>query len=74
MPASQATPKRLEAEKAAAAAVGALYIPTMQWICADRCEPVIADNRVYNDDTHLTEAYLKYLTGAVTEAVQQLLA
>jgi len=46
----------------------------MQWICADRCEPVIADNRVYNDDTHLTEAYLKYLTGAVTEAVQQLLA
>jgi hypothetical protein len=74
VPVSEAAPKHLEAEQAAAAAVGALYIPTMPWICADRCEPVIADNRVYNDDTHLTEAYLKYLTGAVTEALQQLLA
>jgi len=64
----------LDAERAAASAAGALYIPTMPWVCADRCEPVIADIRVYQDRFHFTDSYAKYLTGAVGEALQPALA
>lgn len=60
----------LGAEQAAAAATGALYIPTVPWVCAERCEPVIADTRVYQDRFHFTNSYTVYLTGAVGEALQ----
>ena len=60
----------LDAERAAASAAGALYIPTLRWVCADRCEPVIADIRVYQDRFHFTNSYTKYLTGAVDEALR----
>jgi hypothetical protein len=64
----------LDAEQAAAAAARALYIPTLPWVCADRCEPVIADTRVYQDRFHFTNSYTKYLTGAVGEAMRSALA
>ena len=60
----------LDGERAAASATGALYIPTLPWVCADRCEPVIADIRVYQDRFHFTNSYTKYLTGAVDEALR----
>jgi hypothetical protein len=60
----------LDAERAAASAAGALYIPTLSWVCADRCEPVIADIRVYQDRWHFTYSYTKYLTGAVAAALR----
>jgi hypothetical protein len=60
----------LDAERAAASAAGALYIPTLPWVCADRCEPVIADIRVYQDRWHFTNSYTKYLTGAVDQALR----
>jgi len=63
----------LDAERAAASAAGALYIPTMPWVCADRCEPVIADIRVYQDRWHFTYSYTKYLTGAVAAALRPVL-
>jgi hypothetical protein len=62
--------QRLGAEQEAAAAVGAAYVSTVPWICADRCEPVIADMRVFADETHLSASYVTYLTGAMTEALE----
>jgi hypothetical protein len=74
-PISEGTPSgNLGAEQAAAAAAGALYIPTLPWVCADRCEPVIANNRVYQDRFHFSMGYTVYLTGAVGEALQPALA
>jgi hypothetical protein len=71
VPRSQGMPSgNLYAEQAAASAAGALYIPTVQWVCADRCEPVIADIRVYQDGYHFTNSYTVYLTGAVGEALE----
>ena len=60
-------------EQSAAAAVGANYVSPQPWICSDRCEPVIADRAVYQDISHLTQAYAEYLTGALGEALQPVL-
>jgi hypothetical protein len=75
VPRSEATPSaNLDAEEAAASAAGALYIPTLPWVCAERCEPVIADMRVYQDRFNLSESYVVYLTGAVGDALRPALA
>ena len=74
VPVAEATPENLGAEQAASSAAGALYIPTMSWGCADRCEPVIANMRVYNERFHFSKSYAVYLTGAVGEALQPALA
>ena len=60
-------------EQSAAAAVGANYVSPQPWICSDQCEPVIADRAVYQDISHLTQAYAEYLTGALGEALQPVL-
>ena len=70
VPIAEGTPVNLEAEQAAVSGVGGLYIPTMPWVCADRCEPVIADMRVYSERYHFSKSYTAYLTGAVGEALQ----
>jgi hypothetical protein len=71
VPKSEGLPSaNLGAERDAASAVGALYIPTQPWVCADRCEPVIAGMRVYQDRFHFTKSYTKYLTGAVDAALR----
>jgi hypothetical protein len=71
VPRSEGMPSgNLGAEQAAATTAQALYIPTLPWVCADRCEPVIADIRVYQDRFHFTNTYTVYLTGAVGEALQ----
>ncbi|WP_081665579.1 acyltransferase family protein [Mycobacterium sp. UM_CSW] len=62
-----------EAEQAAASAAGALYVPTVPWVCANRCEPVIADIRVYYERFHFSRSYATYLTGAVGEALRPVL-
>jgi len=75
VPKAEGTPSgNLDAERAAASATGTLYVPTLQWVCATRCEPVIADTRVYQDRFHFTNSYTKYLTGAVGEAMQPALS
>jgi hypothetical protein len=71
---AEGAPANLDAERAAASAAGALYIPTMPWVCAERCEPVIADIRVFNNRYHFTGAYTDYVTGALGEALQPALA
>jgi hypothetical protein len=74
VPKSQGLPSgNLDAEQAAASDTGALYIPTMPWVCADRCESVIAHIRVYQDRFHFTNSYTRYLTGAVDEALRSAL-
>jgi hypothetical protein len=75
VPVAEATPSaNLGVERAAASAAGALYIPTLPWVCAARCEPVIANKRVYGDPFHFSNSYVVYLTGAVGEALQPALA
>jgi hypothetical protein len=74
VPISDAKSENLDAEKAAAEAAGALYIPTLQWVCTDRCEPVVADTRVYSNRYHFSKAYAIYLTGAVGEALHPALS
>jgi hypothetical protein len=61
-------------EKGAADASKTLYIPTNQWICADRCEPIIANTLVFHDQFHLTKEYAQYITGAVGDAVKSVLS
>lgn len=61
-------------EAAAAQLVGGLYIPTDPWICAEQCEPVINDQIVFQDPSHLTQTYSTYLTGALDEALKPVLA
>jgi hypothetical protein len=70
VPAQGVVPANMAAEQAAASAAGALYVSTTPYVCQDRCEPVIADMRVFNDPGHFTQAYAVYLTDAVNEALQ----
>ena len=65
VPVAEARPTNLGAEQGAASAAGALYIPTLPWVCAVRCEPVIANKRVYNERFNFSKSYVVYLTGAV---------
>ena len=39
-------------QAAAAAAAGVVFVSPTPWVCADRCEPVIADIRVYRERYH----------------------
>jgi hypothetical protein len=57
-------------ERLAAEATGVLYIPADPWVCAERCEPIIADTLVFHDQYHFTKAYAEYLTGAVGDALK----
>jgi hypothetical protein len=59
-----------DAEREAANAVGGLYVDTVPWVCAERCEPVISDIVVYYDPYHFTKKYANYLSGAVTDALK----
>jgi hypothetical protein len=61
-------------EKAAAATAGAPYVDTVPWACADTCQPVVADTRVFGEGYNFTESYVVYLTGALEEAIKPALA
>ena len=66
--------QRTAEEAAAAKIVGSLFIPTSPWICAEQCEPVIDEQIVFQDPSHLTQTYATYLTGALDEALKPVLA
>ena len=59
-----------DAERAAASAAGALYVDTVPWVCAEKCEPVISDIVVYYNPYHFTKKYADYLSGAVADALK----
>ena len=59
-----------DAERAGASAAGALYVDTVPWVCAEKCEPVISDIVVYYNPYHFTKKYADYLSGAVADALK----
>ena len=61
-------------QAAAAVAAGVVFVSPRPWVCADRCEPVIADIRVYRERYHFSSTYAVYLTGALSEALQPAMA
>jgi hypothetical protein len=67
---SDALSMNLGAERLAALKSGVQYIPVTQWICAAKCEPIIANIRVYFNEFHLTAAFVQYVRCALQEAMQ----
>ncbi|WP_263994099.1 acyltransferase family protein [Mycobacterium yunnanensis] len=59
----------VDAERSAVTAHGGVYVTPTPWVCAHRCEPVIAGKRVYANEFDLTSDYADYLTGALGEAL-----
>jgi peptidoglycan/LPS O-acetylase OafA/YrhL/ABC-type Fe3+-hydroxamate transport system substrate-binding protein len=51
-----------EKENKIAADLGATVIDTTNWFCLDKVCPAVSDNIiVYNDDSHVSDSYTKYL-------------
>jgi hypothetical protein len=61
-------------QAAAAAAAGVVFVSAKAWVCADKCEPVIADIRVYRNSYHFSATYADYLAGALSESLQPAMA
>jgi hypothetical protein len=75
IPAAQLETNEHEAPQAASAAdAGAVFISPKPWVCADNCEPVIADIKVYREKYHLSSEYAAYLSGALGEALKPAMA
>ena len=58
-----------QAEAAAAATVGARYISTTPWFCAQTCPAVIGKYLPYWDRYHITAAYSDYLARVLADAL-----
>jgi len=71
---SLSTPRYEAPQSAAAAAAGVTFVSTTPWVCADRCEPVIANKLVYFGAYHFSLTYAIYLAGALGEALQPAMA
>lgn len=75
IPATELETKDYEApQSASAAAAGVVFISPKPWVCADNCEPVIADIKVYREKYHFSSQYGAYLAGAIGEALQPAMA
>jgi SGNH domain (fused to AT3 domains) len=75
IPAAELETNENEAPQAASAAgAGVVYISPKPWVCADNCEPVIADIKVYREKYHFSSQYAAYLAGAIGEALQPAMA
>lgn len=61
-------------QSAAATSAGVVFISPKPWVCAENCEPVIADIKVYREKYHLSSAYSTYLAGALGEALKPAMA
>ena len=58
-----------QAEAAAAATVGARYVSTTPWFCAQTCPAVIGKYLPYWDRYHITAAYSDYLARVLADAL-----
>ncbi|MDT5051082.1 MAG: hypothetical protein QOJ56_3573 [Mycobacterium sp.] len=75
IPGAELETNEYEAPQAASAtAAGAVFISPKPWVCADNCEPVIADIKVYREKYHFSSEYVAYLAGALGEALQPAMA
>ena len=71
IPAAELETNEHEAPQAASAtAAGAVFISPKPWVCADNCEPVIADIKVYREKYHFSSEYATYVAGALGEALK----
>ncbi|MGX6604584.1 SGNH hydrolase domain-containing protein [Micromonosporaceae bacterium Da 78-11] len=57
------------ADRAAAAASGAGYVPVLPWLCGSTCTPVIGDVTVYRNRFYLTATYARRLSGVLEDAL-----
>ncbi len=57
------------AEAATAAALGATFVPTIGWLCTDRCEPLAANAVIYRDRHHITATFAELLTDRFRQAI-----
>jgi hypothetical protein len=75
IPAAELETNEHEAPQVASAtAAGVVFISPKPWVCADNCEPVIADMKVYREKYHLSTEYAAYLAGALGEALKPAMA
>jgi hypothetical protein len=63
-----------EAEATAAQNRQATYISAIPWFCSATCTAVVGNMIVYNDTQHSTATYIRYLAGALDEALQPVIA
>jgi hypothetical protein len=63
-----------DAEAAAATNQHATYISATPWFCSDVCTAVVGNMIVYTDTQHSTATYIRYLAGALDEALRPVLA
>ncbi len=59
----------IDAERQAAADVGARYIDVTSWFCAQRCSAVIGKYDVYFNYEHVAIGYAHFLEGVMAEAI-----
>jgi peptidoglycan/LPS O-acetylase OafA/YrhL len=65
-----ADPPWLDAERAAAEALGATFVDTAAWVCpTDPCPPIIGPYVVYADTNHLTRPFVDALTSRLDAAI-----
>ncbi len=73
-PAKAVAASRLTAEQAVAAAAGATYVDTSQWLCTPTgCPVIIGDILLYRDATHLTTIATAWLRPLLEAAIAPLL-
>ena len=63
-----------DVEQDVANRAGALYIDVTPWFCTSVCTPVVGNIVVYSNDYHVTATYARYLSGALQEALQPIMA
>jgi peptidoglycan/LPS O-acetylase OafA/YrhL len=56
-------------EAAAAAASSATFVPTVGWLCTDRCDPLAANVVVYRDRHHVTATFAGLLSDRFRQAI-----
>jgi hypothetical protein len=60
-------------ESTAVAQAGATLIDPTSWFCtATTCPPVIANQIVYADNSHITATYAKWLSPLLTDALRKI--
>ncbi len=66
---------RLQVEREVAAAHGAAFVPTSDWLCTDAgCPVIVGDVLVYRDNNHLTATAATWLAPYLDAAITPLVA
>jgi len=66
---TQAVSANVQAEQRAAKLNGIKYVSTTAWVCAAKCEPIVGDIRVYNNQYHFGAIYTAYLSEPLQQAL-----